>query len=101
MFNHLQNRQDVLDDQDCSRVAEETPTLLSLLGCEDNRWAAQPLAVAPFSGINPNAMLLLFSVFLLFRPVSGGGWLKSGKPGPVVVSLMSSVVNVRGRNMSG
>lgn len=99
MFNHLQNRQDVLDDQDCSRVAEETPTLLSLLGCEDNRWAAQPLAVAPISGINPNVVVVF--CFLLFRPVSGGGWLKSGKPGPVVVSLMSSVVNVRGRNMSG
>lgn len=96
----FKNRQDVLDDQDCSRVAEETPTLLSLLGCEDNRWAAQPLAVAPISGINPNVVVVFCFCFLLFRPVSGG-WLKSGKPGPVVVSLMSSVVKVRGRNMSG
>ena len=96
--------------------------MLSLLGCEDNRWAAQPacsakvmvirhyyrdydgriipLAVAPISGINPNVVVVFCFCFLLFRPVSGG-WLKSGKPGPVVVSLMSSVVKVRGRNMSG
>jgi hypothetical protein len=55
--------------------------------------------VAPISGINPNVVVVFCFVFLLFRPVSGGR-LKSGKPGPVVVS-MSSVVNVRGRNMSG